>query len=148
MTKKTKKLTEIALLKSVQKLGHSNQLLKVNSGYARNYLIPNKLGKLKTLIMNMEELNNKEMKNFELACAHKKILEEIEKFSVEKAAGKEDKLFGTVSNKSIIDAIKKVNFLEKIEVLPIKIKKLGTYSVSIILSPKVVAKIKLEVLPK
>lgn len=149
MTKKTKKFTEIILLQNIQKLGQTEKLLKVNSGYVRNYLIPNKLANLKVLTTGIENLKQKELKNFELALNHKKTLENFGKFSIKKASGKSDKIFGTVTNKHIIGAIKqKCDIPDILKVLPITIKKLGIYPVNIVLHPKVTAQIKLEVLSK
>lgn len=102
---------KVVLLKDVRTKGKRGDLINVPDGYARNYLLPNNLAKEAT----NQVLN--ELKNEKAALAHKeKLQEEAAKknadvlnkqtVNISARAGSNGKLFGSVTNKEIAQAIK------------------------------------------
>lgn len=102
---------KVVLLKDVRSKGKRGDLINVPDGYARNYLLPNNLAKEAT----NQVLN--ELKNEKAALAHKEKLQEAKAkedaellnkktINIPARAGKNGKLFGSVTNKEIADAIK------------------------------------------
>jgi large subunit ribosomal protein L9 len=143
---------KVILRQTVETLGEIGDVVEVKSGYARNYLIPNKLaytalkGNMKALDEEKKNLGRK--KEQELRQAERSAAE-IEKVSVSipVQVGEEDKIFGTVTTQMIADALKEKGFeldKRKIEIEE-PIKSLGIYTISIKLHPSVSAKVKVWV---
>lgn len=144
---------KIILLEDVKSLGKKGQIVEVNDGYARNFILPKKLGM---------EASNKNMNDLKLQKANeeriaKEQLEAAEEFAKEMGkkeivlkirSGEGGKTFGSISSKEIAEAAKVQCDIEidrkKIQ-LPELIKSLGVYDVSVKLHPKVVGKIKVKV---
>ena len=130
---------EVVLLKDVENLGDANTLVKVKDGYGRNYLIPNKLA----MIANEGNLNMLKERQRQSEKREQKILSQIQgmmdrfKETVIKVGakvGQSEKIFGSVTNVQLAEAIKKQLGVEidrkKIQV-PDDVKTLGTYTASI-----------------
>lgn len=144
---------EIVLLEDVKALGKKGQLVKVNDGYARNFILPKKLG-VEATPKNLNDLKlqkaNEEKVAAELLEEAKKLAKEIEeKFvTVSIKAGEGGRTFGSVSTKEIAKAAKDQLNLEidkKKMVLPDPIKSLGTTEVPIKLHKDVTAKLRVKV---
>jgi large subunit ribosomal protein L9 len=157
MTKKVKKMSQVILdEKGLWKVGNSENLTKVKSGYARNYLLPKQLAKLATnsTIINFElkrkKLYLEELKIIQIAQENKKTLEKIKSFSIRKRAGENKKIFGRITNKQIIELItKEANLrLVNVQILPFFIKELGSYNINILLHSTIKVTIELTVLPQ
>ena len=115
---------EIILLKNFKNLGQFGQIIKVCSGYARNYLIPKEIALIAT------KHNIKKLKNFQHKITKYEKVEvlqaqlqvcEIKKLGIIKIfskSGKKNKLFGSINKKNVID---------KIISLGVKIKKNDIY---------------------
>ena len=102
---------KVILLQDVKSLGKKGAMVEVNEGYARNFIIPKKLGM---------EATPKNMNDFKLRKAHeekvaaenladaKALAAELEKASVtvKIKVGEGGRTFGSVSTKEISDAIK------------------------------------------
>ncbi len=143
---------KVVLLKKVNKLGEIGEIKEVASGFASNYLIPQKLAKPASegIIKEVKKIAEKQkIENKEIEEAYKKLASEIKgkEFSIEKKAEKE-KLFGSVKEKELADLIgikeiteNSINFKEPI-------KKIGNYDVEINLSSEVKTQIKLIVKEK
>ncbi len=144
---------KIVLLENVKKLGKKDEIIEVSDGYARNVLIPKKLG----LPATAENLNNVRLKNKNeekkeenlknLASKNKEILEP-KKISLSIKAGANGKTFGSITSKEIADAIKTNTDIEidkKDVLLDESIKNVGTYDVKIRLHKDIHAIIKVEV---
>lgn len=147
---------KVILLQDVKSLGKKGDLVEVNAGYARNFILPKKLG---------IEATNKNINDLKLQKAHqdkvaaqqladaKALAEEIEKMSIEvqMKVGEGGKTFGAISTKEIAAAAKDQLNLEldkkKISVDE-PIKSLGVHNVKIKLHPKVVATLKVKVSEK
>ena len=144
---------EVILLEDVKTLGKKGDLIKVNDGYARNFIIPKKLGVEAT----PKNLNDLKLQKAAEAKREKEILEEAkavaaslgEKSIVLKIkAGEGGRTFGSVSTKEIAQAIKAQLGLEvdkKKLVLPEPLKNIGSYTVPVKLHPKVTAELKVRV---
>lgn len=143
---------KVILRKDFESLGHIGDLIEVKEGYARNFLIPRKIvytalaGNLKALKEEKQNLARKsehELKAAEILAA------ELEKVSVTipVQVGEEDKIFGSVTNQMISDALSEKDYKidkRKIEIEE-SIKTLGIYSVNIKLHTNINSKIKVWV---
>ena len=104
---------KVILLKSHDTLGKTGDIVSVKSGYARNYLLPNKIATIatdttiKSLQAWIEQQSIKEAKNKENLESLAKYLGKLTiKFSLQ--AGEDGKLFGSVTSQMISDEIEKV----------------------------------------
>ncbi len=143
---------KVVMLESIDGIGSVGQEVKVKDGYARNYLIPKGLA-LMASDKNIKEFKDKiqakirsEAKTKEHAQKFAQELESINlKFSVK--TGQEGKLFGSVTNSNIFDALKEKGFEidKKKIVLPEAIRHIGSHEVMVRLYPGVSATLKVEV---
>ncbi len=127
---------EVILLKDVKGKGKKGTVIKVNAGYAKNFLIPNKVAIVATSgalnIKDKIDLNN--AKNFELEKQKsQKIAKKIEsielKFELKNNNGK---LFGHISAKQIIAQFLNHNIkIKKTDIIPNKIDSLGKTTLTI-----------------
>lgn len=130
---------KVILLEDVKTLGKKGEIVNVNDGYARNYILPKKLG----LEANNKNLNDLKLQQqnevkvakekLEAAQAFAKELED-KSITVKIQAGVEGKVFGSISSKEIaMEAKKQLGFdIDKKKiVIPDAIKSLGTYNVNI-----------------
>ena len=143
---------KIILLKSHDNLGNVGEIINVKSGFARNYLIPNKIGSpateqnIKSLESFLKAQEIKEAKNrTNLEALSKKLNSLTLKFDVQ--AGEDDKLFGSVTSQMISDSLqeKGFNILKKEIVVVEPIKFLGEHIVMIDLHKDIDAKVKIMV---
>lgn len=144
---------KVILLEDVKSLGKKSEIVNVNDGYARNFILPKKLG-VEATGKNMNDL--KLQKN-NAAKVAKEQLESAKELAAKLAAGKVElvikvgeggRTFGSVSSKEIAAAVKDQMGLEidkkKIQ-LKEAIKSLGTHPVSVKLHPEVTAELKVVV---
>ena len=144
---------DIVLLEDVKALGKKGQVVKVNDGYARNFILPKKLG-VEATPKNLNELklqkaNAEKIAAQQLAVA-KALAEQLEKLSVTVSmkAGEGGRAFGSVSGKEISKAIKdqlKMYIDKKKFLLPEPLKTFGTHEVPIKLHKDVTAKLAVKV---
>ena len=136
---------KIILLEDVKTLGKKGDIIEANDGYARNFILPKKLG-VEATPKNLNDLKlqkNNEAKiareQLEAAQALAKELE-VKEVIVKIRAGEGGKAFGSVSTKEIAAAFKEQCGVEvdkkKIQ-LEEAIKSFGVYKVNIKLHPKV-----------
>ncbi|HLD00028.1 MAG TPA: 50S ribosomal protein L9 [Patescibacteria group bacterium] len=132
---------KVILLKKVKGLGEKYDIKEVADGYARNFLLPQKLAETATSdrVKVLNERKGKEttdaQKDLEKTEAFAEKLEMLE--IIVKAKAQEDgTLFGSVSAKEIVTALKKHNVTidEKQIVIKSPIKKIGDHEVTINLS--------------
>ncbi len=144
---------KVILTQDVKKLGKSGEIIDVNDGYARNYIIPQKLG----IEANTKNLNDLKLKKKNEEKIARQQLEEAKELAekigqntvtVKMKAGEGGKAFGSVSSKEIAEAAKAQCNIEidkkKIQ-LAEAIKSFGMYEVDIKLHPQVTATLKLKV---
>ncbi len=135
---------EIILLKNVNKLGLANAIVKVKPGFARNFLIPQGMA-LEASERNRNILQQKIDQQKERAA---KMLEEAKELAAKFAAttvkiaakaGTSGKIFGSVTNLQISQAIKAELGIEidrhNIELLE-EVKMLGTYTAKVHVHPE------------
>lgn len=144
---------KVILLEDVKSLGKKGEIVSVNDGYARNYILPKKLG-LEATGKNMNDLklqkNNQEKIARENLEAARKLAEELEKGQIELSikVGEGGKSFGSISGKEIAVAVKEQMNLDvdkkKIQLKEV-IKTLGEHMVPIKLHSQVTAQLKLIV---
>ena len=144
---------EIVLLEDVKALGKKGQIVKVNDGYARNFILPKKLG-VEATPKNLNDLKLRKANAAKVAAeqlaAAKELAEKIEKVSVtmKMKAGEGGKAFGSVSGKEIAAAAAEqlgLDIDKKKMVLPEPIKTFGTHEVSVKLHRDVTAKLTVKV---
>lgn len=144
---------KVILLEDVKSLGKKGEIVNISDGYARNYVLPKKLG-LEANSVNMNDLKLQKanadkvaQKQLEAAQELAKVLETKE-VTLKMKSGEGGRAFGSVSSKEIAQAAKTQCGLEldkkKIQ-LPEAIKALGTYEVSVKLHPKVTGKLRVKV---
>lgn len=103
---------EIILRKDVENLGFADDLVSVKSGYARNYLIPQGFAVLatpsakKVLAETLKQRAYKEQKAIDDAKAQAAKLNGLE-IKIAAKVGEGDKLFGSVSNIDLAEALEK-----------------------------------------
>ena len=144
---------KIILLQDVKSLGKKGEIVNVSDGYARNMILPKKLG----VEANGKNLNDLKLQNQhaekvaeENLAKAKELAKDLEDKIVEVKikSGKDGKTFGSVSTKEIAAAVKEQLGLEldkKKMVLNDGIKALGTYEVIVKLHPKVTGTLRVKV---
>ena len=144
---------DVILLAEVENLGERHDVVSVKNGYGRNYLIPQGLAKIAT---TSEKKHIAEIRKQQSAKASKLLADmqaivdslASKTLQVGAKAGASGKLFGSVTNIQIADAIKKEFNLDldrkKIK-LGEDIKELGTYTAKIDLHREVSAEVTFEV---
>jgi len=145
----------VILLSDVKALGKRGAIVDVAEGYANNFLIPKKLaaeasaGALATLEQQNKAKAKRQAEDLAQAQEMARLIES-KPLSVPARAGGNGKLFGTITNAQIADAIKSSFDIaldrHKIE-LKTPIKAVGTYPVEVKLGSNVTAKATVEVVP-
>ena len=140
---------KIILLQDEKKLGKKGDIIEASEGYARNYILPKKIG-VEATSKNMNDLKlqkaNEEKVAQENLDAAKALAAELEikQVMVKIKAGEGGKTFGSVSSKEIATACKEQHGIEidkkKIQ-LPESLKNFGSYEVTVKLHPQVAAKL-------
>ncbi|MDR2068008.1 MAG: 50S ribosomal protein L9 [Holosporaceae bacterium] len=144
--------TKIVLLQRVAKLGGIGDVVNVKPGFARNYLLPQKIA-LRASDENLKYFADKrsqiEAQNAETRSEAMKIAEKMKDLSVVliRQASEKDHLYGSVTGRDIASALKELGFTVKAGQINLNspVKLLGTYSISVDLHPEVSAPIKLVV---
>ena len=144
---------KVILLEDVKALGKKGEIVNINDGYARNFVLPKKLGDEATP-KNLNDLKlqkaNKEKLAQEALDAAKELANKLEagKVVLTIKTGEGGKAFGSVSSKEIATEVKNQMGYEidkkKIQ-LKDAIKTLGTHTVPVKLHAKVTAELKVVV---
>ena len=144
---------KVILLEDVKSLGKKGEIVNINDGYARNFILKKNLG-LEATGKNLNDLKLQQQnaakvakEKLEAAQALAKDLED-KSVTVKIQAGVEGKVFGSISSKEIALEAKKqlgMDIDKKKIVIPDAIKSLGTYNVNIKLHKDVVGKLAVKV---
>ena len=143
---------KVILLEDIRGSGKSGDVVNVSDGYARNMLIPRGLAveatpqNVKQLEKKKEAIAKKFAEDKAAALEIKKKLEEIT-VEVKTKAGKDGKVFGSVTSKDIAEALQALGFdvdKKKIQ-LDSPIKAVGTTDVNVKLFTEVSGKVKVNV---
>jgi len=146
---------ELILREDVQNLGFKDEIVSVKNGYGRNFLIPQGKAVMATVsarkVLN-ENLKQRAFKEKSIIEAANKRAEEIKALEIQipSKVGSGDKLFGSVTNADLADAIsaKTSELDKKFITLPGKsIKRLGKYEASIRLHREVSFDLPFEIIP-
>lgn len=144
---------KVILLQDEKKLGKKGDVVEVSEGYARNYVLPKKIG-VEATSKNLNDLK------LQKANADKVALEQLndakalaavlaeKTVEVKMKAGEGGRAFGSVSSKEIAAECKAQHGIEidkKKIVLPEALKNFGMYEVSVKLHPQVTAVLKVHV---
>ena len=144
---------KVILLQDVKALGKKGEVVNVNDGYARNFILPKKLG-VEANGKNLNDLKLQKNNEAKVAQEHldaaKKLAEELKagKVVLTMKVGEGGRTFGSVSSKEIAEAVKEQMHLDidkkKIQLIE-QINTLGTHIVSVKLHPEVTAELKVSV---
>ena len=143
---------EVILLEDVRTLGKKGQIVKINDGYARNYVIPKKLG-IEATSKNINDLKLQKAHEDKVAAeqlaAAKVLAEELKDKSVElkMKVGEGGRTFGAISTKEIAAAAKeKLGYeLDKKKIsVDEPTKSLAVNNEKIKIHPKVTADLKVK----
>ena len=144
---------KVILLQDEKKLGKKGDVIEVREGYARNYVLPKKIG-VEATSKNLNDLK------LQKANADKVALEQLndakalaavlaeKTVEVKMKAGEGGRAFGSVSSKEIAAECKVQHGIEidkKKIVLPEALKNFGMYEVNVKLHPQVIAVLKVHV---
>ena len=143
---------KVILLKDVVSQGKAGELIDVSDGYARNYLIKNKLA-IEATQAKINEINQKKQ-----AEERKRAIEREEcrakadiinktQITLKVKCGANGKVFGSIQSANIADELKKhgIEIDRKKIVLPNPIKTAGEYEIEIRPYPEIGAKLKVSV---
>jgi len=143
---------ELILMSNIDGLGSEGTVVKVADGYARNFLIPRKLAEpmsnaaLKRLEKKRIDREAREKKNIASAQA---LAETIEQTSctISVKVGDNDKMFGSVTSKEIVEALSSQGVALDKHMLHIyePIQELGVYTIKVKPHPQVEASLKIWV---
>ncbi|MGI5949597.1 50S ribosomal protein L9 [Peptoniphilus sp.] len=147
---------KLILIKDDKNLGKKGDIIQAKTGYARNYLMPNKIAieatkeNLKIWEEEKKEQEKIDRENKQEALELKKKIEE-KTLTLMAKAGEGGRLFGAITSNDIAKALKQEYKVEvdkkKIE-LSENIKEAGMKEINIKLYPEVTAKLKLNVRPQ
>ncbi len=144
---------EVILLQDVKALGKKGEKVKVNDGYARNFILKKKLG-VEATSKNLNDLKLQKQHDEKRA---QEILEEAKRFAedlkdkaviVKLKTGSDGRTFGSISTKEIAHAAKEqlgLDIDKKKMQLNDSIKSLGVFRVSVKLHPKVTGELVVKV---
>lgn len=145
---------QVILMEKVANLGNLGDVVKVKDGFARNYLIPHGKARRAT----QENLKAFEAKRAELEKAQNEQLTKAQEhgaklegfmLQITQKAGPDGRLFGSVTNYDIVEALKKQGHeIERSQVRMPQgpLKQVGDYPIQIALHTDVAATIKVSVL--
>jgi len=144
---------KIILLQDDKNLGKKGDIIDANDGYARNYILPKKIG-VEATSKNLNDLKLQKANDAKIAqeqldkAKELAALLETKEVIVKIKAGEGGRAFGSVSSKEIATELKTQTGIEidkkKIQ-LPEALKNFGVYNVSVKLHPKVTGTLKVKV---
>ena len=144
---------KVILLQDVKSVGKKGDTVELSEGYARNFILPRKLG-VEATSANMNNLKLQKANEAKIAKEQSEdavaFSKEIEEMLVKVGlkSGEGGKTFGSISSKEIVTAVKEQYGKEidkkKLQ-MPDAIKAIGTYEVTVKLHPKVTATLRVKV---
>ena len=147
---------KVILTQDVKGVGKKDQILEVNDGYARNFLIPKKLGvqaSTANLALLKSKQDSRDFKRQEDKKEAEQIKEKLEKIrlDIKVKSGENGKIFGGVTSKEISDVLKdkySINIDKKKIELKETIKIVGITTGDIKLFEGIIGKVKVNVIPE
>lgn len=150
------KRVQLVLNQDISKLGKSGDLVEVAPGYARNYLLPQKMavnatpGILKQVERRREQQLQRQLEEKQQAQERKTALEAVGSFTIAKQVGEGNAIFGTVTDREVAAVVQEITGQEVDRrgiTLP-DIDQTGTYKAEIKLHPEVTAVVEIQVVPQ
>jgi large subunit ribosomal protein L9 len=143
---------QIILQEDIEKLGHRGDVVTVKPGYARNFLLPQKLaieatlGNMKALERIRTSMAKKTATELEAAQKQAALLNGIS-LKYTRKTGENDQMFGSVTSGDIVDGLTAQGFkIDKRQVqIAEPIKTLGEFPVTIKVFRDVTAEVKVHV---
>ena len=144
---------KLILIEDVQGTGKKGDTVTVRDGYGRNFLVPRGLavpateGNVVRFENIVRSVSNKKARDLQTASELKTKLDETT-LTIKKKAGEDGRLFGSVTHKDVVEAVKVFSGVEvdrKLVRLEEPIKTTGSHTVVIHLQPDVNAEVKIEV---
>ena len=140
---------EIILKQDIKGLGYKHDLVAVKNGYGRNFLIPQGLASLATESAKKQHAETMKQRSFKEEKLRKEAAANAEKLAgvsikVGAKAGENGKIFGSVTNIQLADALTKAGYAierKNIEIAGDGIKQLGNYTAKVRLYKEVAATI-------
>ncbi|HEY9782292.1 MAG TPA: 50S ribosomal protein L9 [Leptolyngbyaceae cyanobacterium] len=150
------KRVQLVLNQDVIKLGRSGDLVEVAPGYARNYLLPQKLavfatpGILKQVERKREQERQRQLELKQQAQELKTALEKIDSLTIAKQVGEKDSIFGTVTDREVAALIQQAigQEVDRRGITLPDIGNTGTYKAEVKLHPEVTATVEINVVPE
>lgn len=150
------KRVQLVLNQDVIKLGKTGDLVEVAPGYARNYLIPQKLAVhatasiLKQVERRREKERQRQLELKQQAQELKTALEKVSSFTIAKQVGEGDAIFGTVTDREVAALVQQAigQEIDRRGITLPDISKTGTYNADIKLHPEVTATVEVQVVPE
>lgn len=144
---------QLVLNQDVIKLGRSGDLVEVASGYARNYLLPQKMavqatpGILKQVERRRKQEQQRQLELKQQAQELKVALEKVGSFTIAKQVGEKDSIFGTVTDREVAALIVQAidQEVDRRGITLPDISKTGTYNAEVKLHPEVIATVEINV---
>ena len=145
---------KVILQENVANLGKVGEIVKVKDGYGRNYLVPNQLAVVadERNVARMEhQRRTADARAQKLLGEAKTLAEKLSQTAVtiRRQAGEENKIFGSVTNRDIAEALAAEGFaIDKKQIVVDEsiIKNLGVFNVAVKLAPEVSADVKVYVI--
>jgi len=145
---------KVILQENVANLGKVGEIVKVKDGYGRNYLVPNQLAVVadERNVARMEhQRRTADARAQKLVGEAKALAEKLSQTAVtiRRQAGEENKIFGSVTNRDIAEALAAEGFaIDKKQIVVDEsiIKNLGVFNVAVKLAPEVSADVKVYVI--
>jgi len=143
---------EVILTKDVDNLGRAGEVVKVRSGYGRNYLFPRGLA-LSATRGNIAEVEHRRRviarERARIEAENRKMADLLKGVSVAVARkkGEADKIFGSVTSKDIAEALaaQNINLDRKLIQLPDPLRSIGAFEVPVRFSADISAVLKVNV---
>ncbi|MBQ8932827.1 MAG: 50S ribosomal protein L9 [Lachnospiraceae bacterium] len=143
---------QVILITDVKSLGKKGTIVNVNDSYARNYIIPRGLG-VEANKANLNDLKLKNANTEKLEAAKLSNAQDMKRVidgktvTVPIKTGKDGKLFGSVTNKEVADAIDKAYSvsIDKKKIVMDPIKTAGDHKITIKLHKDVSAEVTVKV---
>ncbi len=144
---------KVILLQDVKGKGKKGQMIEVSDGYARNFMLPKKLAQeatadaINTMRMNDKATQERIAREKAEALALSKQLREMTLVVTAKGGGA-GKLFGSVTNQEIADALKAksgITLDKRKLVIADPIKNVGTYTVTCKLGYEITAPLTVKI---
>lgn len=136
---------DVILLKNIVQLGDKHDVISVKPGYGRNFLIPKGIAVIanKDNVKKLDEILTKDKAEEDLRIGeYQEILEKVkdQTLKIGVKAGTTGKIFGSITNVQIVNALKEqldVEVARKKVIVEDAIKNVGSYEAKLELHPKV-----------